>query len=173
MGAAVSTRFAILYPERVRALALVRPAWLTKPLPEGLSLFPVAAEYMERFGPSEGLVRFEQTVEYQKLLRDHPDTALGLREQFLLPDALARAPRITGIPSDAPVRSWSEVAALRMPALVVGNEPDYVHPISYALEWAQRLPYGRFVQVAAKSAGFGPYAEDVRRHLVDFLRDNP
>lgn len=173
MGAAVSVRFAIRYPDRVRALVLVRPAWLTEPLPEGLNLFPTAGRYMERFGPSEGLSHFERTTAYQNLLHDHPDTALGMREQFLLPDALERKSRIIGIPSDAPIRAWSEVAQVQMPALVFGNAPDYVHPMSYATEWAQRLPRGRFVQVPAKSAGFEPYAASVRAHLTEFLKENP
>lgn len=172
MGAAISTSFALRYPDRVRALVLVRPAWLTEPLPEALRLYPVAAEFMQHFGPSEGLARFEQTADYQTMLRNHPDVAAGLRDQFLIEDALERSPRMAAIPNDAPIRAWSEVVELKMPALVIGNEPDYVHPLSYAAEWASRLPNGRLAQVAAKSKGFDAYAGGVRREIAAFLEEN-
>lgn len=169
MGAAVSARFAIRYPERVRGLILVRPAWLTEPLPGGLEMMPVAGQYLERFGEENGCDLFVQSAAYQSLLARQPETAAALREQFFAEAALERRGRLTGIPGDAPIRSWSEVENLRIPALVLGNEPDYVHPISFARIWAERLPLGRFVQVPAKSAGFEPHALAVRQHVAGFL----
>lgn len=164
MGAAVSARFAIRYPARVRGLVLVRPAWLTEPLPEGLRLFPLAAGLMERYGAQRGLELFDQQF---------PDADATLREQFLLKDAAERRSRLVGIPGDTPIRDWAEVANLQMPALVIGNEPDDVHPLAYAIEWAKRLPHARFVQVPAKSAGFEPYAHAVHHHVAEFLKENP
>ncbi|MFN0169479.1 MAG: alpha/beta fold hydrolase [Bryobacteraceae bacterium] len=169
MGAAVSARFAVRYPERVRGLILVRPAWLTEPLPEGLQLMPVVAGYLERFGQEKGCELFVQSAEYQSLLARQPETAAALREQFFAEAALERRGRLTGIPGDAPIQRWSEVEDLRIPSLVLGNEPDYVHPISFARIWAERLPLGRFVQVPAKSAGFEPHALAVRQHVAGFL----
>ena len=55
MGAAVAARFACDWPERVRALVLIRPAWLNTPLPENLRLLPVAADCMAKFGLEKGL----------------------------------------------------------------------------------------------------------------------
>jgi len=169
MGAGVSTKFAILNPDRVRALILVRPAWLIEPLPEGLELMPVAAGYMEEFGMEQGREGFVQSGGYRSLLASQPDTAAALSEQFLAEAAFERRGRLTGIPGDAPIRAWSEVESLRIPALVIGCEPDYVHPLSFAKVWAERLPRGRFAQVPAKSAGFEPYADAVRQHIAGFL----
>lgn len=170
MGAGVSTRFAIRYPDRVRALILVRPAWLTESLPEGLELMPEVAAHMERLGPEKGCEAFVQSAAYQALLGRQPETAKALREQFFAESTFERRGRLTGIPCDAPIQSWSEVENLRIPALVIGNEPDYVHPISFARAWAERLPLGRFVRVPAKSDGFEPHAIAVREQVAGFLR---
>jgi pimeloyl-ACP methyl ester carboxylesterase len=170
MGAAVSTRFAIRYPERVRALVLIRPAWLEQPSPEGLRLFPVVADYLARFGAEEGCRLLERLPEYQAIRECSPDTASVLRDQFFIEHAIERRGRLVGIPNDAPIRAWEETEHLRMPALVLGCEPDLVHPLSHAVTWAERLPMSRFVQVPAKSAGFEPYARAVRTHVLDFLK---
>ena len=169
MGAAVSTRFAIRNPDRVGGLILVRPAWLTEPLPEGLRLFPTVAGYLERLEANEGCRLLEDSADFQALREQSPDAASGLRDQFFQEDGRERRERLRGIPGDAPIRNWSEVENLRIPALVIGNEPDYVHPLSYAKAWAERLPLGRFELVPAKAAGFEPYAQAVSQHVKAFL----
>jgi pimeloyl-ACP methyl ester carboxylesterase len=169
MGAAVSTKLALLYPHRVRALILIRPAWLAEPLPERLRLYPVAADYITRFGAEQGARSFESLPEYQTMAAEYPDAAANLIAQFFEDSAAERSCRLQGIPNDAPIRNWEEAAALRMPALVVGNEPDLVHPLSYAIAWAERLPHARFVQVPAKSVDFARYAQSVRTHVAEFL----
>lgn len=169
MGAAVSTRFALKYPERTRGLVLIRPAWLTSPLPDGLRLFPVVADYLGRYSAEEGCRLLEQSAEYQALCDEFPDTAATLRAQFFEKDAVARRGRLQGIPNDTPIRSWGEINVLEMPTLVFGNTPDFVHPVSFAMEWAQRLPRGEFVQTPSRALEFDQHAEVVRVHLKSFL----
>jgi hypothetical protein len=57
-----------------------------------------------------------------------------------------------------------------MPALVVGNEPDFVHPLSFARIWAERLPRGRFAQVPSKLIDFDRHAEAFRICFSEFLK---
>lgn len=169
MGAAVSTRFALLHPGRVRALVLVRPAWLDSGLPDGLRLYPVVADYLGRYGTDEGRALFSELAEYQALLESFPDAAANIIGQFSQSHAVERRSRLDGIPRDAPIRNWQEVEALQMPALVVGNEPDVVHPWSYAVAWAEHLPLGQLVKVPSKSVDFEVHAHAVREHLAAFL----
>ena len=98
-----------------------------------------------------------------------PDTANSLLEQFTKPWALERRARLERIPNDAPIRRWEEVERLKMPALVVGNEPDPVHPLEFAREWAQRLPQGRFARVPAKSLDPEGHREVLRREVASLL----
>jgi len=169
MGAAVSTRFALNHPERTRGLVLVRPAWLTSALPDGLRLFHVVADYLGLLGAEEGCRLLEQSADYQALRDEFPDAAATLRAQFFEKDAVARCGRLHGIPNDTPIRSWDEISVLEMPTLVFGNTPDFVHPLAFAMEWAQRLPRGEFVQTPSRTLDFDQHAEVVRVHLKTFL----
>ena len=76
--------------------------------------------------------------------------------QFFEKDAVARCGRLHGIPNDTPIRSWDEISVLEMPTLVFGNTPDLVHPLAFAMEWAQRLPRGEFVQTPSRTLDFEP-----------------
>ena len=107
---------------------------------------------------------------FKDLRERFPEAAAVLRDQFFQERALERRGRLIGIPRDAPIRDWKEVEGLRVPALVVGNEPDRVHPLSYAVTWAERMPLGRFVQAPAKSANFEQHAQAVRAHVSAFLK---
>jgi len=170
MGAAVSTRFAVHYPHRVLGLVLVRPAWLDQPLPEGLQLHPKAAAYLEQFGAEEGRRALEALTEFRRMREQSPESAAALLDQFLAPQAVERCARLEGIPQDAPIKDWQQAHLLQMPALVVGSEPDWVHPLSYAVTWAEHLPRGQFVQVPAKSLDFERHAIAFRTYLAEFLR---
>jgi len=169
MGAAVSTRFSILHPNRVRALVLVRPAWLDEGLPAGLRLYPVVADFLDRYGVEEGRRMFAELPEYQILRKECSDSAANLIGQFSQDYAVERRSRLDGIPRDAPIRSWQEAEALRIPALVVGNEPDVVHPWSYAVAWAEHLACARLVKVPPRHGDFQAHAQAVRKHLAAFL----
>ena len=48
MGAGIALNIAIRYPEKIKALILVRPAWLHKPHPENLHLFEILAELISK-----------------------------------------------------------------------------------------------------------------------------
>jgi pimeloyl-ACP methyl ester carboxylesterase len=169
MGAAVSTRLAIHYPNRVKALLLVRPAWLEQTLPEGLRLHARVGDYLEVYGVERGFELFQELSEYQAVKERHPDVAAGVIGQFSQLSALQRRGRLQGIPRDAPIRSWQEVEALSSPALVIGNDSDYVHPWDYATTWAEHLTAGQLVKVPPRPIDFPTHAKAVRKCLNSFL----
>lgn len=169
MGAAVSVRYAIRYPGRARALVLVRPAWLESGLPEGLRLHPRVAEYLEAYGVERGRQLFAELPEFKAMEEQHPDVTAGIIGQFSQEDAFARRDRLSGIPRDAPIRNWHEVEELRIPALVIGNDSDVVHPWSFAEAWASHLPSAQLVKVPPRPIDFPAHALAVRKHLEVFL----
>ena len=132
MGAGIAARFAAQWPGRVEALVLVRPAWLVQPLPENLALFPRVADLLRQLGPDAGLAEFEKLPELAAVRRCSPAVAESLCEQFTKPNAVERSIRLERLPRDCPVDRWSIVESLTMPALVVGNEQDTVHPMEFA-----------------------------------------
>jgi pimeloyl-ACP methyl ester carboxylesterase len=59
---------------------------------------------------------------------------------------------------------------LSMPALVVGNAEDPVHPLGMAAELARRLPDARLAIVASKDAGEERHRTEVAE-AIDALLD--
>lgn len=173
MGAGVATRFALDYPDLVDRLVLVRPAWLDRPSPEPLQPLEIVAEYLERFGAEEGKKQFAKLPLLDAVRAVDPTAARSMVELFREPRAWERRVRLQRMPRSCPIRDWSEVAHLTMPALVLGCEPDYVHPFSYAQEWVRHLPNATFVEVPAKSQNEAGYSAAVRAALAWSLRTPP
>jgi pimeloyl-ACP methyl ester carboxylesterase len=164
MGAGIALNLALRYPDRVTALTLVRPAWLDRPLPPNLTAYPRIAELLRRYGPAEGLARFEASDYFCAVQAESASGAASLRGQFTAPFAVERAVRLDRMPRSAPV---GEVAALRqvqVPALVVGAPRDPVHPLALAEATAAALPDASLRVVMARD-------EDPARQLAQIASE--
>ncbi|MGD0224023.1 MAG: alpha/beta hydrolase [Terriglobia bacterium] len=169
MGAGVAIRFAVQWPERVKALILVRPAWLDQPDPPQLRLFTRIAELLESMGPEEGLAAFQKDVEWKTMRRTAPAMADSLCQQFTADRAHERRVRLKQMPLASPIDNWRQVENLRRPALVVGNRADPVHPFEFAETWAHHLPLAQLVEIPSKSEGATVHQQAFQRHLARFL----
>jgi pimeloyl-ACP methyl ester carboxylesterase len=168
MGAGIALNLARRYPDRVTALALVRPAWLAQPLPPNLALYPRLASLLRRYGPQPGLARFEATEDYQAVRAVSGSGAASLRGQFTAPYAVDRAVRLDRMPRSAPAPDPAALRLVTQPALVVGAPRDPVHPLELAEATAAALPNaslrvvkardedppGQAAQIAGAVAGF-------------------
>jgi pimeloyl-ACP methyl ester carboxylesterase len=169
MGAAVAARFAVHRPEQVRGLVLVRPAWVDQGLSENLRFFPIIADLLSREGASRGLEEFRRLREVRDIESACPYTYESLCSHFNAPRAVERSVRLDRLPRDAPIRTWKEVEALRMPALVVGTEHDLIHPMAFALQWAERLQDGKLVLIEPKSRNEIEHTRAFRARLAAFI----
>lgn len=169
MGAAVALNFAVRYPERVLGLVLSRPAWLDRPLPDNLRIFTHVAQYLLRYGARDGLQRFRETQEFQALVRESPDCAQVVVSHFEDPRAEECVVRLERIPHDAPSHDREEWRAVRVPALVLANRQDPIHPWELAETLASILPGAELREITSKSVSLDRHAEDVRRYLGEFL----
>lgn len=169
MGAAIATRFAIDAPERVRGLVLIRPAWLDTPYPANLEPLVLAARLFEKHGPVHWQDIFERQRLFQVVQAREPELIELLRHQFDTPQKIERRARLTRIPGDCPLKVWREVFNLRSPAVVIGSENDWLHPIEIADTWASRLPNSTLRVAATKCRDFQQHACDVRAHLREFF----
>jgi len=172
MGAGISTRFALNWPELVRALVLVRPAWLDQPSPEPLRVLEEIGKLLEEFGPDERQRKLTALPLFQEVQTVDPQAAAGMLLQLNDPQAVERRVRLCRMPRDCPISGWHEVERLMVPALVIGCEPDYVHPLSYAMEWRRRLPQAELVEVPAKGSNEAAHNEAVRRATKLFIRQS-
>ncbi len=169
MGAAVALNAALRYPARVLGLILSRPAWLDRPLPENARPFAHVAQFLLKYGPSEGLERFRASPEYATILADSPDTARSLEDQFRDPRAEECVVRLERIPHDAPSHDRSEWAAIAVPTLVLGNHHDPVHPWEFAETLAQNITGAELVELTTKSVSLAQHADDLQRAIDGFL----
>jgi len=169
MGAGVAIRCAIDFPEYVRALVLIRPAWLNSSLPDNLKLFPLIARLFDQYGSVKWQDAFGQLPEVNSLRKKDSQLVDTLQRHFDAPYAIERSARLIHMPEDAPIQNWQAVESLDVPALVIGNKNDPIHPYSYAESWAEHLRFGQLKSVPTKSTHHTEYIRGVRAHLYDFL----
>jgi len=169
MGAAVALNLALRFPRRVRALVLYRPCWVDRPLPANAAVFVSVTQFLRQYGAKEGREQIQRSEEYQGLLRQSPYVAAALLALFDDPRAEETAVKFARIADDAPCHSLAELAAVRVPTLVLANRQDPVHPYEYGEILAQTIPAARFCEVPPKSDGEPRHAADVRRCVSEFL----
>jgi pimeloyl-ACP methyl ester carboxylesterase len=171
MGAGVAAAFAYRYPESIRAIILVRPAWLVEPMPNNLELFPQIGELLGQGSPEPALARFDSNFKQalDQIRSVSPPVADSLREQFTKPLAAERRGRLMRMPNSSPLQNWSEVEKLDVPALVIGTNQDPVHPWSYAEQWAEHLNYAELVKIVSKAEDPEAYRVTFRKAFYDFL----
>lgn len=171
MGAGVAARFAVNWPRCVRALVLVRPAWLNEPSPPNLELFATIGELLSRMPPQYARASFEKDCadQLEAVRQVSPAVADSLCRQFAEPKAAERKARLLRMPASSPIADWDEVRHLSMPALVVGTDRDPVHPLDFARQWARHLQGGKLVQIPSKAQSQDGHIRSFREQLRSFL----
>ena len=171
MGAVIALRLAVTRPDLVRALVLARPAWLTDPAPPNMRPYLEVGELLSRFPADEARARFEASATAAWLEREGPENLASLRTLFARKPQALTALCLMRIAADDPGVSASDLARLRLPALVIGHGYDPLHPWSYAERLAAMLPHARLVRITAKAESRDRYVEDFRAALRRFLTD--
>jgi pimeloyl-ACP methyl ester carboxylesterase len=169
MGAAIALNFALRYPSRVLALILARPAWLDRPLPPNLELFPVIAGLIRSLGPERGAEEFERSEAHRELEQTYPASAESLRSQFREPRAAEAVIRLERIPRDCPCRDRVAWASIEVPTLVLANRADFIHPFGYGVELASAIPSATLCEVTPKAVSPRLHVSDIRAAIRDFV----
>jgi pimeloyl-ACP methyl ester carboxylesterase len=172
MGAAIALNFSLRHPDRLLGVIFSRPAWLDRPLSENLRIFTHIAQYIVKYGSTQGLAEFRRTPEYENLVRVSPDCAQVVINCFENPRAEECVVRLERIPHDAPSHDRGEWKNLSVPTLVLANRQDPIHPWEFAETMAGLIPGAEFREITPKSVDVDRHAEDVRRHVGEFLIKN-
>lgn len=170
MGAAVALNAALRAPDRLRGLILSRPAWLDRPFPTHLAVFPLITRLIEEHGPAEGRRRFVESEEFRRLESINPDSAQTLAGHFEHPRAAETAVKFDRIARDAPCTDRGGWDAIAVPTLVMANRQDPIHPFEYGEELARSIPGATFRELTPKSVSLIGHGQDVRDAFEDFLR---
>ncbi len=169
LGSAVSINTALRYPERVSALVLSRPAWIDRPVPENVRLYSGIAELLQSVGAREGLERFRRTAEFQAMERESPDCAKSLLGQFEQPRAEECAARLARLVVQTPCHDRELYWTIKVPALVLGNRQDPIHPWNIAETLAGLIPAAELREITPKSVSLEQHAADVQQAVDAFL----
>ena len=170
MGAAVALNLALRFPGRVRALILSRPCWLDRPLPANAQVFVSIANHIRQHGAKQGREQFSLSEEYRDLYRQWPYFAQALLGLFDYLHAEETVTRLERIARDAPCRNLEELAAIRVPTLVLVNRHNPVHPFEYGEVLTGAIPGARVCEITPKSEGESRHAADVQRCTTEFLK---
>lgn len=146
MGAHTAVAYALRRPERLAGLVVIGPVYRGEASDAGLSYWDGLADALER-GGIDGFVDYiaaQQGV-------DEPWRETVLRftraRMELHRDLSAQVAALRQVPRSRPFESLEELAALDLPALVVGtrDEADPGHPHAIAAAYAERMPRARLV----------------------------
>jgi pimeloyl-ACP methyl ester carboxylesterase len=144
MGAHTAVAFALENPERVAALVVIGPVYMSGPDDEDLERWERLAGSLER----EGIDGFVEAAadgaapEWIDVVRRITRERMQAHRHL---DAIARALR--EVPRSEPFGAMSELEFLDVPALVVAShdEADPYHPHAVAEAYARALPDARLV----------------------------
>lgn len=169
MGAAIALHLAKTCPERVTRLILVRPAWGFAPAPDNLAPVREVAALLRAHPGEEARSIFVRSMTAERLQREAPDNLASLLGYFDRPDALAFAEVLRDIAADGTGVTAAEAAGLALPALVIGNRRDALHPIAVAEVIADALPGAVFREVPAKATDAEKHFAAVRAVFLEFI----
>ena len=169
MGAGVALNLALRYPQRLKGLLLVRPAWLAQPCPPNLDCMVAVGQWLRDYGVVQGREGFLASPLYLRLQQEAPYTASSLLAQFDEPRAADAWPRLLRLPADAPNRDPAAWRAVGIPTLILANHGDLAHPYEFAEVLAAAIPGANLVEVPSKAVDQGAHIAAARTQIDGFL----
>ena len=172
MGAAIALRLAIVRPDLVRALVLARPAWIVEAAPANMEPNALVGTLLASHGGEKARMLFEASDTARDLAAGAPDNLASLRGFFSREPQAVTAALLARISADGPGISRADIAALRIPTLVIGTEVDAIHPLGHAETLAALIPGARLARITPKALDKPRYVQDFRATLAQFLSEN-
>jgi pimeloyl-ACP methyl ester carboxylesterase len=168
LGGAIALRLAALHPERICGLMIARPAWIDGPSGETMSPYAAVARYIAELGTEEGLEHFLHSEELRKVQCVSPDNALSLQAFFTRANLESTVQLLSRIAMDAPAVG-DLISTVTVPALIIANDQEFVHPLEYALAVHGKLPRAQLRIITSKTIDPCAYREEFARSLREFL----
>ena len=170
MGAAVTLNFTLRYPDQVRGLVQSRPAWTDRPHPWNVHIFTFISRLIDEYGPMRGQEIFRESAEYREASEKWPDVARSLLGQFEDPAVKETACKFSRIIRDRPCHDLNELRSIHVPALVLANALDPIHPLEFGPLLARTIPNAQFREITSKSVSVPKHEQEMQEALEQFLR---
>lgn len=170
MGAAIATRIAVRSPGLLLGLALVRPAWVIEAAPINMRPNAEVGELLANLPADRARAEFEAGETFAMLAREAPDNLKSLAGFFTREPLTTTAALLREISADGPGVTEAELGQFEMPALVVGTDADFIHPLSCAERLASLLPEARSVRLTPKGVDKAAHLSELHAALSAFLK---
>ena len=171
MGAAIATRLAVQRPDLVRALVLVRPAWVTDAAPANMAPNAEVGDLLSRLPAEDARATFAASATARRLAQAAPDNLASLIGFFdrVPQDGTARL--LTRISADGPGITPADLRALRVPALICATTEDAVHPAAHAEALASLIPAADLVDLPPKGRDKPAHLAALNAAMARFLKE--
>lgn len=168
MGAGALMRLLADGPTRFEKIVLVLPASIDRPrVDESVVRLDRTAALVDA-GDVAGVAELLR-AEQPKAVRDRPDVVVWTRRRA---ERLVRTPvslALRSLPGQSPLTDRAAIAAVDVPALVLGQEGDTTHPAEVARELGGLLPQAHVV-VFPEGGLLWTHRQRVRELISAFLR---
>lgn len=171
MGAAIACRLAVTRPYLMRALVLVRPAWVTEAAPPNMAPNAEVGALLARLPASEARRLFAESATAARLAIDSPDNLASLMGFFDRATQQDTARLLTAIANDGPGITPADLAALRLPVLVCATTEDAIHPTAHAETLAKMIPQAQLVHLPPKGRDRPAHLAALNAAIARFLKE--
>lgn len=169
MGAAIALRLAVIRPDLVSALMLVRPAWETAAAPANMQPNAEAGLCLMRLPVAEARAAFAASPTAALLAKDAPDNLASLMGFFDRQPVSRTAILLTAISRDGPDITAEQLARLRLPVLVAGCGGDVIHPLALSQRLAAVIPQATHVTLPPKGSDKPAHIAALHSAITTFL----
>lgn len=171
MGAAIAARLAVTRPDLVRALVLVRPAWVTEAAPSNMAPNAEVGALLGRLPADQARESFAASPTARHLAVEAPDNLASLMGFFDRAPQDATARLLTAISADGPGITPANLAALTLPVLVCATSEDAIHPAAHAEALAALIPHARLVHLPPKGRDKPAHLAALNAAMTQFLKE--
>jgi pimeloyl-ACP methyl ester carboxylesterase len=172
MGAAIALHLAVHKPQRVKALVLARPAWVTEDAPNNMQPNAEVGKLLANHAPEVAKIKFLASPTAKHLAKTAPDNLTSMISFFHREPIGVTSALLTRISADGPGVTETQVHALRIPTLIIATEQDAVHPMGHALKLHALITQSRVVKITPKGVDKAAYISEFRSALLKFFEEN-
>ncbi len=144
MGAGIALNISFRYPEFVKALVMVRPAWLDRP-----QELPIYSGLIDLIRKNKGIA-IAETEEFKLLSQLEPKAVQAILGQLNREQAEHTADIIDRMMADQPIHELSQLKELDIPVLILSSHQDFLHPFDFGLILSQYIPHAEFKEVPSR-----------------------
>lgn len=171
MGAAIACRLAVMRPDLVRALVLVRPAWMTDAGPANMAPNAEVGALLSRLPADEARGTFADGRTAKTLVQTAPDNLASLMGFFDRKPQQDTARLLLAISADGPGIATADLRALKVPVLICATTEDAIHPAAHAHALAELIPRARLVGLPPKGRDKPAHLAALNSAMTRFLKE--